>query len=103
MTEEKISKAEAIAKSVEKISDSRGIGEIGKGLGLGLAALAGALAFASIGLSPAASKWDGHLYPQTKCFEIHEVAGKIFKVNTCTGETVEIKSEEDPRKNGLLK
>ncbi|MFZ2163407.1 MAG: hypothetical protein WAW02_14440 [Sideroxyarcus sp.] len=97
MTDEKISKVETIAKSVERISDSRGLGEIGKGLGAGLVAFA--VAFAVVGMftaTGAASKWDGHLHSQEKCFQLQEISGKIFKVNTCTGEVVPF----DPKVGG---
>lgn len=96
MTEEKTSKAEAIAKSVEKISDSKGLAEIGKGLGAGLTAFA--IAFGVVGFYlaiMAGSKWDGHLSPPTKCFELQEISGKVFKVNSCTGEIIEY---EPPKK-----
>jgi len=97
MTEDKISKAETIAKSVEKISDSKGLAEIGKGLGSGLVALAMAIGFVGFFLAiSAGSKWDGHLHSQEKCFVLQEISGKIFKVNTCTGEVVPL----DPKPNG---
>ena len=89
MNEEKSSRAETIAKSVEKISDSKGLAEIGKGLGAGLVALAIAIAVVGMYLAITAGiKWDGHLHPQENCFKLQEVFGKIFKVNTCTGEAV---------------
>lgn len=97
MIEEKISKAETIAKSVEKISDSRGLAEIGKGLGSGLVALAVAIGVVGIYLAlTTGPKWDGHLYSHEKCFLLQEILGKIFKVNTCTGEAVPL----DPKING---
>lgn len=93
MNDKTNSKAEAIAKSVEKISDSRGLEAIGNGIGAGLVALAFALGVAALVFGMmAGSKWDGHLHPQTKCFELQEIGGKAFKVNTCTGETEEFKS-----------
>ncbi len=94
MSEEKPSRAETIAKSVEKVADSRGIAEIGKGIGTGLAALAAALAFASIFFGFAAFNWDGRLHPQTKCFELQEISGELFKVNTCTGDIKKVEIEE---------
>lgn len=99
MNDEKISKTEAIAKSVEKISDSRGLAEIGKGLGAGLTAFA--IAFGVVGFYlalTAGMKWDGHLSPQTKCFEVQEISGKVFKVNTCTGEITEYESPKQIEK-----
>ena len=99
MSEEKSSKAETIAKSVEKISDSKGLAEIGKGLGAGLTAFA--VAFGIIGFClamTAGMKWDGHLLSQTKCFEVQEISGKVFKVNTCTGEITEYKNPNETEK-----
>lgn len=98
MTEEKTSKAETIAKSVEKISDSKGLAEIGKGLGNGLVAVA--FAFGIVGFYLAITfgvKWDGHLHPQEKCFELQQVSGKVFKVNTCTGEVTKLDQKTDDK------
>lgn len=87
MNVEKPSRAEIIAKSVEKISDSKGLAEVGKGLGAGLVALAVAIAFVGMYFAITAGlKWDGHLHPQENCFKLQEVTGKIYKVNTCSGE-----------------
>jgi F0F1-type ATP synthase membrane subunit c/vacuolar-type H+-ATPase subunit K len=97
MSEDKESKAEVIAKSVERISDSKGLAAIGTGLGWGLASFGIALAigamYFSIGFSGAAKKWDGHLHPQTKCYDLKQIGDKLFKLNTCTGETVEVNPE----------
>ncbi|SER46667.1 hypothetical protein SAMN05421690_10292 [Nitrosomonas sp. Nm51] len=94
MNENTHSKVETIAKSVEKISDSRGLEAIGNGLGAGLVALAFALGVAAFVFGiMGASRWDGQLHPQTKCFELQEIGGKTFKVNTCTGETEEFKTD----------
>lgn len=99
MGEEKSSKAEVIAKSVEKISDSKGLIEIGKGLGAGLVAFAIAIAVVGLYLSiTAGMKWDGHLFPETKCFELQEIFGKVFKVNTCTGEIIEFENPKEIEK-----
>jgi len=89
MNEEKPSRTEIIAKSVEKIADSKGLAEIGKGLGAGLTALAVAIGCvgAYFAIVPG-TKWDGHLYPQENCFKLQEVSGKISKVNTYTGEAI---------------
>ncbi len=98
MSEEKASKAETIAKSVEKISDSKGLAEIGKGLGAGLTAFA--IAFGVVGFYlalMAGSKWDGHLSQPTKCFELQEISGKLFKVNSCTGEIDEYESPKEKK------
>lgn len=85
MADSKNTNAEAIAKSVEKVADSRGLAEIGKGLGAGLVALACALAFAVMALTSSTSKWDGHLFPQKECFSLQEAAGKIYKLDKCSG------------------
>jgi hypothetical protein len=88
---DELSKAEIIANSVERISDSKGVGEIGKGLGAGLVAIGGALAFTGVILAISfGSKWDGHLHPQERCFDFKEISGKSYKVNSCTGEISEI-------------
>ena len=72
--------------------------EIGKGLGSGLVALAVALGVVGFYLAlTAGANWDGHLHPQTKCFELQEVSGKTYKVNTCTGETTEFKPETETK------
>jgi hypothetical protein len=104
LTNDKTSKVEVIAAAVERVSDSKGLAAIGHGIGWGVAALAIACIYVAIALTPAAQKWDGHLHAQTKCFELKEVAGKIFKVNSCTGEVEEVtpqpgtKSEDKPKK-----
>jgi len=91
LSEDKTSKAEIISKSVEKISDSKGLVAIGDGIGIGLFMFAMALMMAGIMFG---SKWDGHLNPQTKCFEIKEINGKSYQLNTCTGETKELKLDK---------
>ena len=91
MTKEEVSKAEIIVSSVERISDSRGVGEIGKGIGAGLIAIGIAAGFAGVIFALSfGSKWDGHLHPQERCFDIKEISGKSYKVNSCTGEISEI-------------
>ncbi len=84
-------KAEVIAKSVEKISDSRGLEAIGNGLGLGIMALA---FFMFMPMLMLASKWDGKLHEQKQCFEIKELEGVAYKLNTCTGEIEKIDSSK---------
>ncbi|WP_040307478.1 hypothetical protein [Agarivorans albus] len=92
MSDEKLSKSEAIAKSVERISDSQGLKAIGDGLGSGLVALSFALGIAAFVFGMAfLGNRDGNLHPQTKCFELQEIQGKIFNVNMCTGEIAEFK------------
>lgn len=82
--------AESIAKAVERVSDSKGLQAIGQGLGAGLIALAAAAAFISIELPMVTSRWDGHFIPQTKCFDLKEIKGKVYKVNECTGDAQEM-------------
>jgi hypothetical protein len=97
MSTQEPSRTETIAKSIEKISDSKGLGEIGKGIGAGLVAIGMALGVTGFMLAISfGSKWDGHLHPQEKCFEIKELSGKTFRVNTCTGEFSEL--EISPKK-----
>jgi len=97
MTNDKTSKTEVIASAVEKVSDSKGLAAIGHGIGWGVAALAIACFYVAVVLSPAAQKWDGHLQAQTKCFELKEIAGKVFKVNSCTGEVEEVTPVRDAK------
>lgn len=84
---EKPSAAEAIAESAARISDSKGLAAIGEGLGWGIAAMAVALAVWGIFVG---NKWDGRLFPEPRCFEILEISGRNFKLNTCTGDIIEI-------------
>lgn len=74
LSEQKVSKEEVIAQSVAKLSDSKGLEAIGYGIGWGITALAGAAVFLALALSSAASKWDGHLQQQAKCFELKEIS-----------------------------
>lgn len=37
------------------------------------------------------SKWDGHLHDQKGCFQLQEIKGAIYKVDTCSGKTEEVK------------
>ena len=104
MTNDKTSKTEVIAAAVERVSDSKGLAAIGHGIGWGVGALAVACIYVAIALTPAAQKWDGHLHAQTKCFELKEIAGKVFKVNSCTGEVEEVTANaksEDKSKNPI--
>lgn len=103
MTNDKTSKTEVIAAAVERISDSKGLAAIGHGIGWGVAALAIACIYVALIVGPAAQKWDGHIHAQTKCFELKEIAGKVFKVDSCTGEVEEVtpvrdaKTDEKPK------
>lgn len=80
----KPSHAEAIAKSVEKVADSKGLAAIGEGLGWGIVALA--IAAAIVGVA----RWDGHVTHPGKCFELQDIKGRTYKVNTCTGDVLEL-------------
>lgn len=102
LPDEKTSKAEVIAKSVEKVSNSKGIEAVGYGIGWGVAALAVSLILISINLRDAAMKWDGHIHAETKCFEIKEVSGKVYRLNSCTGESEELPSEGSAKTEGVM-
>lgn len=95
MSNEPSSKAENIAKSVEKISNSKGIEAVGVGLGWGIAALAFALFAWAVAVG---SNWDGHLHPQPQCYDLKEISGKLVKLNTCTGEVIEISTDKSKNK-----
>ncbi len=86
----KPSHAEAIAKSVERVADSKGLASIGEGLGWGIVALA--IAAAIVGVA----KWDGHVTQPGKCFELQEMRGKTYRVNTCTGDVLEVPGSAAP-------
>ena len=94
MPEDKTSISEAIARSVAKVSDSKGLEALGHGLGWGIAAIAVAAIFIVMFISTnwreAANKWDGHLTQPEKCFELRELQGKAYRVNTCTGDIQEL-------------
>lgn len=81
--DDKPSVCETITKSAEKISDSKGLVAIGNALGRGIAALAIALFFVAMAMQ---QKWGGRLFPEPRCFELQDVAGRVFKVTTCTGD-----------------
>ena len=72
---------------------ARGVGDsdLGSGLGIMLALIAFPLGFAFI---LAAVTWDGHFYDQKGCWQLQEIKGKAFNVNTCTGETKPFKLEQ---------
>ena len=48
-----------------------------------------------IGIMLAASHWDGHLHDQKGCFQLQELQGRAFKVDTCSGKTEELKIESN--------
>lgn len=72
-----------IVSSIEKISDSKGLVAIGDAIGIGLVFIGIGLMIAAIALG---SKWDGHLNPQEKCFEVKQINDETYQVNNCTGE-----------------
>lgn len=41
--------------------------------------------FLGVALMFAAIKWDGHLRDPQRCFEIRDIRGTYYKVDTCTG------------------
>ena len=92
MSENNMSKT---AEVVERIADSRGLGEFGQGIGMGIAVLA---MFMMGPLMFFASQWDGHLHEQKECFEFKEIDKKLFKLNTCTGELTEVDLNKMPQK-----
>lgn len=91
----KESSAEVVAKSVEKISDSKGLEAIGSALGVFGTAFA---IFFCVGLPMTAlilgNKWDGRLFEQKECFKIQEIRGEVYKLNTCTGELMPLELPE---------
>jgi hypothetical protein len=40
-----------------------------------------------------ATRWDGHLHDQKGCFQLQELRGKTYKVDTCSGK---VESIDDP-------
>jgi hypothetical protein len=53
-----------------------------------------------VALMLAAVHWDGHLQSQKGCVQLQEVQGRVFKVNTCTGATEEIKLDKQSNISG---
>lgn len=78
------------AEIVGRIAESKGLGEFGTGIGMGVAMVA---MFLAVPLMLLASKWDGHLHEQKQCYELKEIDKKVFKLNTCTGEMEEVKGD----------
>jgi hypothetical protein len=58
---------------------------LGLGFCMALPILAGAFA----------GNWDGHLYDRKGCVQLQEMQGKVYKVDTCTGDVELLKIEED--------
>ena len=40
------------------------------------------------------SRWDGHLHDPKNCFQLQEMKGIVYKIDTCTGKTEEMKPEQ---------
>lgn len=68
-----------------------GIGNSPLGAFIGIA-----LCFAlPIGVMAISAKWDGHLSDRKGCVQLQEIQGKVYKVDTCTGDVELLKIEED--------
>jgi len=67
------------------------------GLAAGLAHAAAELAHTplpyllGVGLMFIGIRWDGHLHDQKGCFQLQEIKGVVFKVDTCSGKVEELK------------
>ena len=83
------------AEVVERIAESKGLGEFGNGIGIGLAGVA---FFMMMPMMFFANKWDGHLHEQKDCYEFKEIEGTLFKLDTCTGELTEVDLTNVPKK-----
>ena len=81
--DKKTTSTENLVKSIEKISDSKGLAALGEGLGLGIVVLGIAL---MVGFIVFGSKWDGHIHSQEKCFEVKNIDNEVYQANNCTGE-----------------
>ena len=90
MSTDPLKTSEAIATSVAKVSDSKGLVALAQAIPNAVAALA----IVGVALIPVAiafgSKWNGELHPKPNCFDLKEVAGKVYRFNTCTGVAEEI-------------
>lgn len=42
-------------------------------------------------------KWDGHLYDRRDCVKLQEISGAVYKIDTCTGKTELLITEQDKR------
>lgn len=71
------------------------------GLASGIAHAAAALAntplpyLLGLALMFTGLKWDGHLHDQKGCFQLQEVKGVVYKVDTCSGKAEELKPFSD--------
>lgn len=69
------------------------------GLAAGLAHAAAAFAntpfpyLLGVALMLTGTKWDGHLHDQKGCYQLQEIKGVVYKVDTCSGKVEEIKPE----------
>lgn len=61
------------------------LGDSGFGVGLGMGMLFLCL-FLPIVFIAFATHWDGHIIPAPNCFDSKEMNGKIYILNTCTGD-----------------
>jgi hypothetical protein len=43
-----------------------------------------------VALMMLATRWDGHIFDQKGCFQLQEIKGIIYKVDTCTGKAEEL-------------
>jgi hypothetical protein len=73
------------------------------GLAAGLAHAAAAFAdtpfpyLLGMALIYVATKWDGHLHDQKGCFQLQEIKGIVYKVDTCTGKAEELRQKPNDR------
>ncbi len=76
------------------------------GLAAGIAHAAAELAHTPLpyllgmGLMFIGIRWDGHLHDQKGCFQLQEIKGVVYKVDTCSGKVEQIKSDEKPAVQG---
>lgn len=67
------------------------------GLAAGIAHAAAELAHTPLpyllgmGLMFIGFRWDGHLHDQKGCFQLQEIKGVVYKVDTCSGKVEEVK------------
>ena len=46
-----------------------------------------------MGLMLMGAKWDGHFHDQKGCYQLQELKGTVYKVDTCSGKVEELKPE----------
>ncbi len=71
---------------------AKGVGDSSLSTVLGMAVVVVGIAVFIAGVVMA-GKWDGHLYDRKGCVQLQEIAGKVYKVDTCTGAVSEFKIE----------